>query len=138
MRRIGVRQFQQNFHKELKDLPFVVTKDGNDYCVVTPLTAIDDIAKVLRSDDVTTPVTTKTWVGRKDPYAYDVINGSEEETQAAREQDRCQMPNTNCKNLGYLYQVTFMTDEGEKKKDYFLCGVHLKKTRDSGNEVTEL
>ncbi len=37
-RRVGLRQFQQNFHKEIKELPFIVTKYGKDLFVVTKLT----------------------------------------------------------------------------------------------------
>jgi hypothetical protein len=35
MRKITKRQFQQNFHKELENLPFTVTKHGEDCYVVT-------------------------------------------------------------------------------------------------------
>ena len=134
VRRVGIRQFQQNFHKELKELPFIVTKDGNDYCVVTPLTAINDIVKMLRSDDVTTPVTTE----KNMPMVHSGWAVDPEEQLDDKPTDRCQAPNANCKNIGYLYRVTFMSDEGEKKKEIFLCGVHIKKAKESGMEVTEV
>ena len=124
MRKIGVRQFQQNFHKELKDLPFVVTKDGNDYCVVTPLTAINDIAKMLRPENVTTPVTTTRFPGVKEFY-----EDEPEEIGNARETGRCNPQNDSCKNLGYPYVVTYPTDEGEETKEYFLCDNHLASAR---------
>ena len=47
MREISVRQFQQNFHKELKDLPFVVTKHGY------PFVRVEKMGKM----NVVTPVT---------------------------------------------------------------------------------
>ena len=48
MRRIGIRQFQQNLHSELASLPIVVTKHGKDWFVV----------KLASGDNVVTNVVT--------------------------------------------------------------------------------
>lgn len=38
MRKVSIRQFQQNFHKELKDIPFEITRKGETVAfVVTKL-----------------------------------------------------------------------------------------------------
>lgn len=45
MRKVSIRQFQQNFHKELADLPFVITRRGEDIAVVV-LTANEVMEKM--------------------------------------------------------------------------------------------
>lgn len=160
MRKIGIRQFQQNFHKELKDLPFIVTKDGKEYCEVN----------VSQTDVTTTAVNAfqnyplvRTSGGKlvnigidlagEDSKDISVINVDLDKINfpdASQLQDpkfglvkacpagRCEAPNTNCKGVGKGYCVTFMTDEGEKKKEIFLCDAHVKKAKSSGTEVQEI
>src|SRR5436305_2082217 len=101
VRRVGIRQFQQGFHKELKELPFIVTKDGQDYCVVTPFTAINDVAKMLRPNDITTPVTTDP----KDIVFPQNLRSVDVHIEPP-ETGKCEMPNTGCKGIGYRYLVT--------------------------------
>src|SRR5437867_3950934 len=127
MRKVGIRAFQQNFHKELKNLPFIVTKDGQDYCVVTPLTPVTEIANMLRQEHIATP-----------KRSLVVTPHDIEMTQDAREGGKCEANKGTCRNLGYLYEVTYLENDGEHKEERFLCDMHLKKTKDSGMEVSEL
>ena len=36
MRQVSVRQLQQQFHKELKDLPLNITRNGKVFATITP------------------------------------------------------------------------------------------------------
>lgn len=48
---------------------------------------------------------------------------------------RCEAPNTSCRNEGQQYRIGFMTDEGIKKKDLYLCASHLQKARSECESV---
>lgn len=36
LRKIGLREFNRNFYKQLKDVPFILTKDKKPYMIVLP------------------------------------------------------------------------------------------------------
>jgi len=46
MRTISIRQFQQNFHKELKDVPFVISRRRIPVFVLTTITDNNNVVTI--------------------------------------------------------------------------------------------
>jgi antitoxin (DNA-binding transcriptional repressor) of toxin-antitoxin stability system len=131
---IALREFQLHPTQYLKKLPLVLTQYNKPIAQIVPFvnTSVNSFPRTIKdtANVLIRPIRRMPMITKQIP--------TEEMTTDALEQGRCEAPNIICKNLGYEYIVTFMTDEGEKKKKVFLCGLHLRKAKDSEMEVKEI
>lgn len=123
MRKIGIRQFQQNFHKELIDVPFVVTKNGEDYRVVTS-----------RIGNVTTPMQS---INKTKQEKIKVLTQTIQSVDKSlnKENHDCEFPRAFCHSETQQYKATIYEEQGEVTKQMSLCDKHRDAMRKNGVEL---
>ena len=110
MRSIGTRQFQQHFHSEIKNLPFVVTKNGDPLFVVT-----------YPGNTVVTPD------GSPIDYEEEIV---EEKIAEEISYGFCTAPG-GCRNpASGVYTVLAVSDEGQEELKVPLCNSHRQRSKE--------
>lgn len=124
MRRVGIRQFQQHFFEELKDLPFVVTKFDKEIAVVT---FPNNNVVTSNKENLTNVVTVNGKIAGASQNNVTTLQ-QEEKTYS------CEI--AFCKSDQAMpCQVTYFTDEGERMRKKNLCKKHIALIRKSGTEI---
>lgn len=128
MKQVSLRQFSNQPSKWIKELPIILTSYNIPVASVIPYKGYKGIRLQKEVDEVSIKYLTNSRMQDLTPEPHTPMPPLEHAVTTVSVA-RCEAPNTPCRGEGMQYKIGFMTDEGVKKKDLYLCATHLQKAR---------